>query len=116
MCVVWGVRGCEGVGTCANWHRLDYNPRTLNAIALHLVFPQKAAASFQNLQVVNNLLDRCFPMLYLSESRFQNWTRKWLLSDMHGCRRGTKIWPARSPSCGRRLRQHFQREGLWRED
>src|SRR5215813_14413943 len=44
-------------------------------------------------------LDRCFPMLYLSESRFQNWTRKWLLSDMHGCRRATKIWPARSPSC-----------------
>src|SRR5215510_1333727 len=54
--------------------------RTLNAIALHLVFPQKAAASFQNLQVVNNFLDRCFPMLYLSESRFQNWKRKWLLS------------------------------------
>src|SRR5215831_16614698 len=74
MCVVWGVRGCEGVGTCANWHSLDYNPRTLNAIALHLVFRQKAAASFQNLQVVNNFLDRCFPMLYLSESRFQNWT------------------------------------------
>src|SRR5262245_7058332 len=63
------------------------------------VFPQKAAASFQNLQVVNNFLDRCFPMLYLSESRFQNWTRKWLRSDMHGCRRGTRIWPARSPSC-----------------
>src|SRR5262245_52218911 len=65
----------------------------------HLVFPQKAAASVQKLQVVNNFLDRCFPMLYLSESRFRNWTRKWLLSDMHGCRRGTKTWPARSPSC-----------------
>ena len=23
---------------------------------------------------MNNFLDRCFPMLYLSESRFQNWT------------------------------------------
>src|SRR5262249_10574130 len=28
------------------------------------------------------------------------WTRKWLVSDMHGSRRATKIGPARSPGGG----------------
>src|SRR5215467_6317215 len=106
MCVVWGVRGCEGVGTCANWHSLDYNPRTLNAIALHLVFPQKAAASFQNLQVMHKIIDIDFPMLYLSGSRFQNWTKKWLLRICTGVDAGPRSGRPDRRAAGRRLRQH----------
>src|SRR5262245_29772813 len=57
------------------------------------------AGGIQNLEVVHKILDGHFPMVYLFVCLFQKRELKWLLSDMHGCRRETRIWPARSPSC-----------------